>query len=353
MPEERDIYHLYAPQDLEAETEADRAIKDQHGEVIDETYATKTELATKQDELISGANIKTINGNSLLGAGDLVLPEYDTTYTFTASGNTSSQTLTVTLAGTDGYSSSISGILTTEYFPVVRNGNGLAIGPSTSSSGTSLAVGNNANAAGSYSVAIGNSTSAPANESIVMGCGSTSNVPKSVIFDGTGEIHRRTISFYDPNYVFFRFADVNSAYSSWSQYANGKSLQQILNEFASNVYVVDDSATILSATKITSLILTADRTFTFEAPLAGTMPEYRAIILNSTGVSVTITLTGITSVQTNDPAILVTQSTNSTFVLPGGMQVELSVYNGNAVVCNNESGIGFATQSDIEGLFNA
>ena len=33
--------------------------------------ATKTELATKQDTLVSGTNIKTINGNSLLGSGNI------------------------------------------------------------------------------------------------------------------------------------------------------------------------------------------------------------------------------------------------------------------------------------------
>lgn len=33
--------------------------------------AVASELATKQATLVSGTNIKTINGNSLLGSGDL------------------------------------------------------------------------------------------------------------------------------------------------------------------------------------------------------------------------------------------------------------------------------------------
>lgn len=33
------------------------------------------ELAKKQDKLVSGTNIKTVNSNSLLGSGDLVLSE--------------------------------------------------------------------------------------------------------------------------------------------------------------------------------------------------------------------------------------------------------------------------------------
>ena len=35
--------------------------------------ATKSELATKQDTLVSGTNIKTINGTSLLGSGDITI----------------------------------------------------------------------------------------------------------------------------------------------------------------------------------------------------------------------------------------------------------------------------------------
>ena len=34
-------------------------------------FATKEELATKQDTLVSGENIKTINGNSILGEGNI------------------------------------------------------------------------------------------------------------------------------------------------------------------------------------------------------------------------------------------------------------------------------------------
>ena len=37
------------------------------------SVATSTDLASKQDTLVSGTNIKTINGNTLLGTGDLVI----------------------------------------------------------------------------------------------------------------------------------------------------------------------------------------------------------------------------------------------------------------------------------------
>lgn len=37
------------------------------------TFATKAEVNAKQDELVSGTNIKTINGNSILGEGNIVI----------------------------------------------------------------------------------------------------------------------------------------------------------------------------------------------------------------------------------------------------------------------------------------
>ena len=36
------------------------------------SVANTSDLATKQDTLVSGTNIKTINGNTLLGSGDLL-----------------------------------------------------------------------------------------------------------------------------------------------------------------------------------------------------------------------------------------------------------------------------------------
>lgn len=55
-----------------AET-ADRATSDGEGNNIVQTYATKTELTAKQNALESAVNIKTINGQSVLGSGDLEL----------------------------------------------------------------------------------------------------------------------------------------------------------------------------------------------------------------------------------------------------------------------------------------
>lgn len=71
IDEEKDVYHLYAPQDEEADVEVDRSVSDEQGNVIHKTYAKKTDLSAKQDKLVSGTNIKTLNGESLLGSGNI------------------------------------------------------------------------------------------------------------------------------------------------------------------------------------------------------------------------------------------------------------------------------------------
>lgn len=59
MSDEKEVYHLYAPQDETADSEASRAIADQYGNVIDESYSTKDEsshLDEKIDEHIDNKN---------------------------------------------------------------------------------------------------------------------------------------------------------------------------------------------------------------------------------------------------------------------------------------------------------
>lgn len=43
------------------------------GTIDPSNFATKTELAQKQDTLVSGTNIKTINGTSILGSGNIAI----------------------------------------------------------------------------------------------------------------------------------------------------------------------------------------------------------------------------------------------------------------------------------------
>ena len=51
------------------------------------TYATKEEMAGKQDTLVSGTNIKTINGNSILGEGNIEITGGSKVWTATANKN--------------------------------------------------------------------------------------------------------------------------------------------------------------------------------------------------------------------------------------------------------------------------
>lgn len=50
-------------------------------------YATKQEMASKQDTLVSGTNIKTINGNSILGEGNIEITSDSKVWTATANKN--------------------------------------------------------------------------------------------------------------------------------------------------------------------------------------------------------------------------------------------------------------------------
>lgn len=66
-----------------SEIDALLSAKSNVGHTHDERYFTESEintfLASKQDSLISGINIKTINGSSILGSGDLSVSGVDTT----------------------------------------------------------------------------------------------------------------------------------------------------------------------------------------------------------------------------------------------------------------------------------
>ena len=57
----------------------------------------KTDIATKQDKLVSGMNIKTINGNSILGTGDITISEGGTNYI-----TETTDTLVLTTVNTNG-----------------------------------------------------------------------------------------------------------------------------------------------------------------------------------------------------------------------------------------------------------
>lgn len=140
-------------------------------------YYTKTETdnaitaatSTKQDTLVSGTNIKTINGETLLGEGNITIQGGGSggkavkggTNISVTTGETA-DTINCTLPITAGTNS---------------NGKGIIIGDSEcSASGTySISIGHNSDVNGSYSLCMGSNSSCKGQQSIVIGDGSSDN----------------------------------------------------------------------------------------------------------------------------------------------------------------------------------
>ena len=152
-------------------------------------YATKAELAEKQDTLVSGTNIKTINGNSILGAGDITIGgssvEVDDTLSTTSENPVQNKVITKRLNSIDdgqsvklGFSSAAS---------TVSNAGVVAIGRSADAgsqdnSKYGIAIGAGATTTGNSAIAIGGyGTMAQAAYATVIGGQSNSNVEHSVV----------------------------------------------------------------------------------------------------------------------------------------------------------------------------
>ena len=74
------------------EVQVQSAIRDSNGNIINTTYAPAAALDNKQDTLVSGTNIKTINNTSLLGSGNIPISGGETSTTITATLSASSWT---------------------------------------------------------------------------------------------------------------------------------------------------------------------------------------------------------------------------------------------------------------------
>src|SRR5574344_1372184 len=119
----------------------------------------QTNINTKQDTLVSGTNIKTIGGVSVLGSGDIPVP----TSADYASSNTQLNGLTIN--GTNYKLLDVK----------VNNGSSLIIGKNRSlASGANHAVAigdcDSSIASGNYSTAVGYNSKASGGSSIAIGC---------------------------------------------------------------------------------------------------------------------------------------------------------------------------------------
>ena len=101
-----DTLYVITDEDVEIPTvptkvsafENDAGYLTQHQDISN--LATKTELNGKQDKLVSGTNVKTINGQSLLGSGDIATVPV-TTDNVNYTNSSSTKTLTQVLNNTE------------------------------------------------------------------------------------------------------------------------------------------------------------------------------------------------------------------------------------------------------------
>ena len=112
-------------------------------------YATKSELAEKQDTLVSGTNIKTINGNSILGEGDI----------------------TVSGGGTvdDALSTTSENPVQNKVLTDILQGNSVKLGQSASTAIGGVSIGTNANSNSSGSVVIGSGSTSSGINGVAIG----------------------------------------------------------------------------------------------------------------------------------------------------------------------------------------
>lgn len=152
-------------------------------------YATTAQLNSKQDTLVSGTNIKTINGNSILGEGDITIGgssvQVDDTLSTSSVNPVQNKVITKRLNSIDdgqfvklGFSSAAS---------TASNNGAVAIGRSADAgsqdnSKYGIAIGAGATTTGNSAIAIGGyGTMAQATYATVIGGQSNSNVEHSII----------------------------------------------------------------------------------------------------------------------------------------------------------------------------
>lgn len=113
-------------------------------------YATTAQLNSKQDTLVSGTNIKTINGNSILGEGDITIGggsvEVDDTLSTTSENPVQNKVLTDILQG-----------------------NSVKLGKSAATAAGGVSIGANANSTSNNSVVIGSGSTSSGVNGVAIG----------------------------------------------------------------------------------------------------------------------------------------------------------------------------------------
>ena len=254
--------------------------------------AINNKLAKKQDTLVSGTNIKTINGNSLLGSGDVTISGSGSgdsvSSAYYANSNTqlnglningtnyklldvkvndgsnliigSNRSLTsgasnVTAIGAcDSAAASSSASIAIGHNSTASGDLSTVIGESSSaSSSASIAIGHNSTASGDLSTVIGTYSTASGNYSTAIGYNSKVYVPYWVSFDGDTN---HTLALQSTDNIFFRNEYVDSKKTEQESYTSGKTLTQLLNEKQSdklvriNISNIKDDAAVMGGSSL-------------------------------------------------------------------------------------------------------
>ena len=156
-----DLSNYYTKSETSGATEISTAL---NAKADTATTYTKTETdnaitaatSTKQDTLVSGTNIKTINNESILGSGNITIQGGGSSYTAGSNIDITNDTISCTLPISAGSNSS---------------GKGIIVGDNEcSASGIyAIAFGHNADANGTYSICDGSNSSANSQMSFAFG----------------------------------------------------------------------------------------------------------------------------------------------------------------------------------------
>ena len=115
---------------------------------------------------------------------------------------------------------------------IATGGNSIALGCGANATGIiSTAVGFGSIATGDTSIALGGGASATGDSSIAIGMGTVEGIANFVSFDTISS--SQTLDLYDPTKIFFRNENIKVSATSTSNYTNGKTLQDYLDEKAS------------------------------------------------------------------------------------------------------------------------
>lgn len=146
-------------------------------------------------------------------------------------------------------------------------------------------VGNGARNTGRRGIVVGNGAANSAENGIVIGKGAVNGVANAVSFDGSG--FNRAIQLKDLSKIFFRNAEIQSGYTSFSQYSNGKTLKDYIGGDAilvlTKTITAEDSGIIEMTVDSEGNLFNYDGVYVYvETPASGVIETQFLIVASTT-----------------------------------------------------------------------